>query len=149
MLGNLEQLFLTYFFFSQLNSQRQRFAGFFLQINVHQNLTRIYLGDLIDTRNPLVASILQVEELIETLPPVLEFDSLKLQLKSGIFICISRFSVYILGMQEGVNAYLIAPTSPLNSPTIFYFHICSLYCTNSLDTFVLERLLYVALKTLL
>jgi hypothetical protein len=61
----------------------------------------------------------------ETLQPGLEFDNFKPWLKSGIFKYISWLHGSFFGrddqdfLNDGVKTYLIAPMSPLDSPTYF------------------------------
>jgi hypothetical protein len=69
----------------------------------------------------------------ETLQRGLEFDNFKPGLESGIFKCISWLNGSFFGcddrgfLKEVVETYLMAPMSPLNSPTFFRSsHIYSL-----------------------
>jgi hypothetical protein len=66
-----------------------------------------------------------------TLQPGLEFDNVKPQLESGIFKCTSWLNgSFFEGddrgfLKDGVMTYLMAPISPINSPT--YFRSSNLY----------------------
>ncbi len=72
--------------------------------------------------------------------PGFQFDNLKPRLKSGIFKCISWLNgsfFFFLGggggcwlgfFVSGSQDLSMAPMSPINSPTFFCLHICSLWC---------------------
>jgi hypothetical protein len=68
----------------------------------------------------------------ETLQPGLEFDDFKHWLKVISSNASPGWTVHFLGgddrcfLKEGVKTYLMAPVSPLNSPTFFCLYICSL-----------------------
>ncbi len=68
----------------------------------------------------------------ETLQPGFDIYKFNPQLKSCIFECISWLNgSFFVGddrgiLKEGVKTFLMAPMSPLNSPTFFHLHIYSL-----------------------
>jgi hypothetical protein len=69
----------------------------------------------------------------ETLPPGLEFDNFEPRHKNGVLKYISWLNgLFMRGddrgfLKEGVNTFLMAPRSPLNTSTISGLHIYSLW----------------------